>query len=178
MSTSILTSVKLSEEDLYIHEELKKIIQDHQQHHETLQLALCSAWIMGQLKAINLKVIDVAKQSSLADYFVMASASNPIQARSMSDLASFHLRLLGMKKISEEGKGPQPDWLLLDMGEIIIHIFLEQSREIYDLDGLWQHAPAIDIPNHFYFGQHSRKGLLSSNKEPSDSSISKNKTYF
>ncbi|RLA60572.1 MAG: ribosome silencing factor [Epsilonproteobacteria bacterium] len=113
-------------------------------------MAMASAWILGNLKASNLKVLDVKKTSGLVDYFVLASAGNPIQAQSMAEEVAFQAKRLKQKILSIEGRGGS-DWILLDLGDIIVHIFIESVRDIYDLDQLYGEAPIVEIPNEYYF---------------------------
>lgn len=133
----------------YIDTELQKIYDD-ESFGFPLNMAMAAAWLLGNLKGINLRILDVQKTSSLSDYFVLATASNPTQMRSMADLISTQLRDHGAKILSKEGFN-NADWLLIDCGDIIIHIFLESSREVYDLDNLWRDAKSIEIPSSYYF---------------------------
>lgn len=114
-----------------------------------LNIAMAAAWICGNFKAINLKVLDLTEMSSLADYFVFATATNTTMAKSISEEVSAQLKKHGVNVVSKEGLG-DTDWILIDLGDIIVHIFQEMSREIYDLDNLWIKAPRVEIPNEYY----------------------------
>lgn len=119
-----------------------------------LNAAMASAWILGNFKGINLKVLDMKKTTSLADYFIMASASNMTQAMAMADTAAKELRKCGMEILSKEGFNASADWILIDLGDVIIHIFQETARGVYDLDNLWD-VPSIEIPNEYYYSEES-----------------------
>ncbi len=151
----------------FINNEVKKIVKD-----ETLEfplnLAMATAWILGNFKGINLKVLDVTKTSSLTDFFVLGSATNPTMAQSMADEISRQLKSHGYEAISREGSKKGDDWILLDFGDIIVHIFLDISRNVYDLDNLWDNATEVEIPNSYYFS--------SDDEEKSDEANDKN--YF
>lgn len=115
-----------------------------------LNSAMAAAWILGNLKGVNLKIYNVSKISSLGDYYVMASATNIRQAHSMAEMIGAQLKKHGMKVISTEGKADS-DWILLDLGDILVHIFLEVSRGNYNLEALWDEAEPVEIPSSYYF---------------------------
>lgn len=133
----------------FISKEVTKIVEGNDYEYP-LNLAMGAAWICGNFKGHNLKVLKVAGMSSLADYFVLASASNVTQAKAMAEAVLVELKKHGAKSLSKEGM-PQTDWMLLDLGDIIVHIFLDISREVYDLDGLWRDAQIMEIPQEYYY---------------------------
>ena len=120
------------------------------------QTALACARVCGHLQGFNLKLLDVQKSSSLSDYFLIVDARNSVQARSMADEISRQFRRLKIPRISREGdKGEE--WILLDAGSVIVHIFVGPAREHYQLDTLYSHAIPIPIPQEYYLtsGQQS-----------------------
>jgi ribosome-associated protein len=116
-------------------------------------MALASAWILGNLKGVNLKVLDVTGTSSLSDYYVLASASNVNQASSMADTLTKQLMRRGHRVYSKEGFYADSDWFLIDLGDVIVHIFMDFSRSVYDLDNLWDEAKPVQIPTSYYFDE-------------------------
>ena len=74
---------------------------------------MASAWIMGNFKGINLKVLDMQEKSSIADFFVLGSAGNPTQAAAMAEEITFQFRNMGIEAISREGLKHSTDWILL-----------------------------------------------------------------
>ncbi len=151
----------------FISKEVEKIVNTKELEFP-LNLAMATAWILGNFKGINLKVLDVAKSSSLTDYFVLGSATNPTMAQSMADEIIKQMRVHGYEVISREGSQKGDDWILLDFGDIIVHVFLDISRNVYDLDNLWENAVEVEIPNSYYFS--------SDNEEKSDDASGK--SYF
>lgn len=125
-----------------------------------LNIAMATAWIMGNFKGINLKVLDLRNSSSIADYFVLGSAGNPTQAAAMAEEISSQLRNLGLEALSREGLKQGTDWILLDYGDVIVHVFHEPSRLVYDLDTLYKNAISVDIPESYYFStpESERRG--------------------
>ncbi|EQC45857.1 iojap-like protein [Bacteriovorax sp. BSW11_IV] len=143
----------------FITKEVDKIFEDKNLSFPK-NMALSAAWVLGNFKGINLKILDVSKTSSLADYYVLGSATNLTQAKSMAEEIGFQMRRRGHEVLSKEGMS-DADWILIDFGDIIVHVFLESSRDVYDLDNLWTGAPTVEIPQSYYF---------SSDENPSSSS--------
>ncbi len=133
----------------YISSEVEKIIHDKKLIPPE-NFVMATAWILGNLKGINLKIIDVRNVSTITDYFIIASATNIVQASAMADAVSGTFKKLGQFCKNKEGKD-QSDWVLLDFDNYIVHIFLESARYDYDLDSLWGQCPIIPIPQNYYF---------------------------
>jgi ribosome-associated protein len=145
----------------FVTKEIEKIVKEFPY---PLNMAMSSAWLLGNLKGINLKILDVKKTSSLADYFILASATNMTQGRAMADAIIVELKKHGQMPLSKEGIG-NADWILLDMGDILVHIFLESARDVYDLDNLWRDAATVQIPNEYYFSSDESDKSKSSNSD-------------
>ena len=94
-------------------------------------------------KAEELSVLAVGKLTSIADYFILASASNERQAAAIADAVGEQLKTqLGVKPLLVEGTTPGR-WILIDFGDFIIHIFTEDARRFYGLERLWGDAPNV-----------------------------------
>lgn len=143
----------------YVNKEVTAIIED-KTFESPLNLAMASAWIMGNFKGLNLKVLDLRNVSGIADFFVIGSASNPTQASAMAEEISHQMRLNNIEALSKEGLKTNTDWILLDYGDIIVHVFHEPSRTVYDLEHLYKNALNVDIPESYYFStpESERKG--------------------
>lgn len=87
-------------------------------------------------KAEDIKVIDIEKRSSVADYFVIATGNSINQNKALSDYIIDDLAKEGYDIISVEGLR-EGNWILLDCGDIIVHIFTQNQREFYDIEDLW-----------------------------------------
>jgi ribosome-associated protein len=143
----------------YVNKEVSAILTDSL-FEAPLNIAMASAWIMGNFKGLNLKVLDLRKVSGIADFFVIGSASNPTQASAMAEEISSQMRINGIEALSKEGLKTNTDWILLDYGDIIVHVFHEPSRTVYDLEQLYKNALSVDIPESYYFSTpvDERKG--------------------
>jgi ribosome-associated protein len=143
----------------YVNQEVAAIIAD-KNFEAPLNIAMATAWIMGNSKGLNLKVLDLRSVSTIADFFVIGSASNPTQASSMAEEISAQMRINNIEALSREGMKTNTDWILLDYGDIIVHVFHEPSRTVYDLEHLYKNAISVDIPESYYFStpEVARKG--------------------
>jgi ribosome-associated protein len=113
---------------------------------------MASAWIMANFKGDNLKIFDLKKSSALCDYSIIATAQNATQARAMVDEISMNLKNHGASVVSYEGY-ESADWILLDTGDVIVHIFNGPARDVYDLDLILAKNSQVKIPEEFYFGK-------------------------
>ena len=100
------------------------------------ELAITISDFLDSKKAENIMVLDVANLTSIADYFVIASARNTVQARTMAEDLDDKLAEQGIEVTRKEG-GREARWYVLDYGGVMVHIFHEQEREYYNLDRLW-----------------------------------------
>lgn len=150
----------------YIDCEVDKIFSNND-FKDSLRPAMAGAWIIGNFKGLNLKVLDVRKTSSLADYFIIASATNLNQAKSMANEIVVQIKNHGVNPLSKEGFN-DTDWVLIDFGDVIFHIFQEISRDVYDLDGLWSDASPVKIPDEYYFSEGDNKPEISKDKSNLD----------
>ena len=135
----------------YINAEVNKVISNSA-YEFPLNHAMASAWIVANFKGENLKIFDLRKSSALCDYSILATAQNATQARALVDEISSNLQHFGAKIVSYEGY-EGADWILLDTGDIIVHIFNGPARDVYDLDMIFARAPQVKIPEEFYFGK-------------------------
>ena len=89
-------------------------------------------------------IINIGKVSSLCDYFIITTASSQRQVKAIADNVEDELSKLGLEPRGKEGQGTQT-WVLLDYGDIMVHVFNEENRGFYNLEKLWKDAPYIDI---------------------------------
>jgi ribosome-associated protein len=90
-------------------------------------------------KAIDIVTIDLAGKTSLADYMVVASGNSSRQVGAMGDHLRRKLRSIGIKGVAVEGE-KYCDWVLVDAGDIIIHLFRPEVREFYKIERLWDES--------------------------------------
>lgn len=97
------------------------------------------AKLMLEKKAIDIKVFDVRKITTLTDYFIICTSESDPQTKAVVSHVEKTLRKNGIKPTNSEGINNN-EWVILDYIDIIIHIFSKQKREFYDLDRLWADA--------------------------------------
>ena len=93
-------------------------------------------------KALDLDVLHVEKLTSIADYFIICSATNERQTQAIADAVESRLRDEKVKPALVEGTNPGR-WILVDYGDFIVHIFTEECRRFYGLERLWGDAPNL-----------------------------------
>ena len=107
------------------------------------QMAQLVCRALDEKKGRDIKVIDIHDVSVIADYFVIASASNQNQVQAMVDNADEMLDRAGYEAKQIEGTR-NSSWVLMDYGDMIIHIFDEENRLFYDLERIWRDGKILD----------------------------------
>jgi ribosome-associated protein len=110
---------------------------------------LASAQAAIDKKAENVKILDLRGLSAFTDYFVICSGMSDRQVKAIADSVDYALESGGYSRISVEGYA-DGRWVLLDFGDIVVHVFLDALRDYYDLETLWADAPRIKVPTEFY----------------------------
>jgi iojap-like ribosome-associated protein len=126
-------------------------VQHHQKSAEAqTQATLSPSWLTAvraaeSKKATDIKVLDLREVTSFADFFVICSAASQRQIQAISDEIEKRLKEEGEAPLSIEGY-PNAEWVLMDYGDLLVHIFTAQARQYYDLERLWRHAKEVPIP--------------------------------
>ncbi len=94
-------------------------------------------------KAEDIKIIDISEVSVLADYFIIAGGSNRSQIQALCDNVDEKLGRAGFPAKQTEGYDTA-NWVLLDFGDVIVHIFDKENRLLYDLERIWRDGKQID----------------------------------
>jgi ribosome-associated protein len=95
-------------------------------------------------KAEDIEVINLSSQSSIADYMIVASGRSTRQVVALAEKLKIRLGLEGIKDITIEGAG-QGDWVILDAGDIIVHLFRPEVREYYGIEKMWSLTQPIEF---------------------------------
>ncbi|MBW1649273.1 MAG: ribosome silencing factor [Deltaproteobacteria bacterium] len=102
--------------------------------------------ILLKRKALDVVTLNISEITSIADYFIICSATSNRQAEAIASLLVSDLKDHKIKPLSVEG-GNESGWHLIDYGDVIIHIFYKPVREFYNLEGLWTGAPIVEHQN-------------------------------
>jgi len=111
---------------------------------------LCAAYAL-EKKAYDVRILEVRGLSSLTDYLLLASGRSDRQVQAVAEAVR-----LGLKKehatppLAVEGMN-EGRWVLIDYGDVMVHIFQQPVREFYDLDGLWSEADEIAVPDEYHW---------------------------
>lgn len=95
--------------------------------------------------AEEIVVLHVSDLTSLADYFIICSAESDPQIRAIVEAVHERLSKQGVRPIGVEGRESRR-WVLIDYDDVILHVFKEEARAFYNLDGLWGDAPQVPFP--------------------------------
>ena len=112
-----------------------------------LERAIKCAELALDKKAYEVRILEIAGLSTIADYLVIATGTSDKQVQAIAESVKvgmkqydMHIDIEGM----DEGK-----WVVIDYGDILFHVFIQDLRSYYDLDGLWAAAPSVAIPEKF-----------------------------
>jgi len=111
---------------------------------KSLEMTKKAIEILEDKKAKDIKVIEIADVSSIADYFIIASGSSNTQVQAMSGELELKMKEAGYKMKSKEGYR-NGRWILLDFGDLIVHNFHEEERQIYSLEKIWADGKPVLI---------------------------------
>lgn len=110
----------------------------------TLKIAKTAARAAAENKGQDIVLLDVSKQTSIFDCFVIATGTSRRQLHAISDEIDHALEALGEKRMSTSGYD-ESRWIVLDYGGLVVHLFDEETRAFYDLEGLWADSPRVDL---------------------------------
>lgn len=108
------------------------------------ELAILAAKALDSKKGLDIKVLETGHLTTLADYFVICTATSSTQVKALADACE--------KKLKDAGEPPHHieghrggTWILLDFSSVVVHVFMDEAREFYDLERLWSDAKSIDL---------------------------------
>ena len=113
---------------------------------DSKQISIAAAQAASDKKAEDIVVLDVAALLVVTDYFVICTGRNDRQVKTIADEVETRLRTeMGVKPIGREGVR-EARWVLLDFGDVVVHIFQPAERDFYRLEKLWGDAPRVPLP--------------------------------
>lgn len=114
---------------------------------EPKELAMKIAKVLNDKKAIDVLVIDISRNASFADYFVMASGGSERQMSALVDNVEDVLEPEGIFPKSIEGKRTAANWTLMDYGDVIVNVMTVDAREKYNIEKIWGDCEILEINN-------------------------------
>ncbi len=94
------------------------------------------------IKAQDISVIDVRDRTSVTDFMVLASGTSSRHVKSLADSVVLEAKEQGMRAGNVEGAAGS-DWILVDLGDVVVHLMMPAAREFYDLERFWRDAPDV-----------------------------------
>jgi len=115
---------------------------EQEQSLSTAQVAHKIADIILEKKGLELRVLDISECSDIGDFMVIATGANKRQVQAMAEDIAKELKSVGRIPIGVNGK-EVGWWILMDFGDVIVHLMQEDARRYYDLEALWADAPVV-----------------------------------
>lgn len=111
---------------------------------KSLEMAKLAIDALEDKKAEDIKVIDISEVSVIADYFIIAGGNNTSQIQALCDNVEEKLGRAGFLLKQKEGY-ETANWVLMDFGDVIVHVFDKENRLLYDLERIWRDGNSIDV---------------------------------
>ena len=108
------------------------------QDQPSLQILVTEA--LEEVKAQNITIIDVQDITSVTSTMIIASGTSKLHIKSLAENVAKHCKACGYSPLGVEGQN-NSEWVLVDLGDIIVHLMMAATRQFYDLESLWQVAP-------------------------------------
>lgn len=110
------------------------------------EITIIAAKAASQMKATSILAIDVSERLVLTDVFLVLSGASERQVRAIVDAVEEAVEKSGHKRLRREGLDGEAHWVLLDFGDLMVHIQQDADREYYALEKLWGDCPVIELP--------------------------------
>lgn len=107
-----------------------------------LELAKAIGEVLDNKKGHEVRVLHVEEKTSIADYFVLCTGNSGTQVKALAGEVDFKIEQRGVAADNVEGRGNNT-WIVLDYGNVVVHIFSREAREFYNLDKLYDDAPVV-----------------------------------
>ncbi|MFZ5756315.1 MAG: ribosome silencing factor [Pseudomonadota bacterium] len=111
------------------------------------QLSILVNGALADMKAQNVVTLDVGGMTSIADRIVVASGTSSRHVKSIADRVIERAKEAGVKPLGVEGDA-MAEWVLVDLGDVIVHVMTPATRQYYDLERLWSVTPKTALPKH------------------------------
>ncbi len=121
---------------------------------DTERLAQAIAELATDRKALDVVVLDLRGHAAYADFLVIASGTSDRHVQAVAEHVSTELAKAGQRPIGSEGLR-QGQWALVDFGAVVLHVFHQYSREVYDLEAMWRDVPRLAVQGATVSAQHA-----------------------
>lgn len=114
---------------------------------EAIELTIVAARAASNGKATSIQAIDVSSRMVLTDVFLIVSGSTSRHVRALVKDIDDAVSQAGIKRLRQEGLTGDSRWVILDYGDLIVHVQVDEDREFYALEKLWGDCPTIELPS-------------------------------
>ncbi|WP_461175518.1 ribosome silencing factor [Trueperella pyogenes] len=114
---------------------------------ESIEQTIVAARAASAGKATSITAIDVSDRLVITDVFLVISGSSERQVRALVDDVEEAMHKTGVKRLRREGLEGEAHWVLLDFGDVMVHVQQDEDREFYALERLWGDCPLIELPD-------------------------------
>ncbi len=120
--------------------------KNHEQKNmDSREKALLIARLASEKQALDVLVLNMEGLTSFTEFFVICSGTSTTQVRTIADYVAETFKAKGARPLGVEGVS-NARWVLIDFGDVVVHIFEEETRAFYELEKLWLDAPRLDVP--------------------------------
>jgi ribosome-associated protein len=99
-------------------------------------------------KAMDVVILDMREASSITDYFLLCAGGSERQVQAIADAIDEQMSRHGVASLGVEGYR-EARWILMDYGDVVVHVFSQDTRDFYDLERLWSNAPKVELGGDF-----------------------------
>ncbi len=103
---------------------------------------ICKA--MDAKQAVDVEVIEIGEVSTIADYFVICNGNNTPQVDAIVDSVEYEMYKAGFNGARMEGAKNASGWILMDFGDVVVHVFAKEDRSFYNLERIWKDGKKVD----------------------------------
>lgn len=111
---------------------------------EIREIAQTIARAIDDKKGVDIKILNLQGITEIADFFVIATGNNTAHIRSICDFLEEKMKEKGLDPIRKQGYD-EAQWIVVDYGDIVVHLFREETRSYYDLEKFWRNADPVDV---------------------------------
>lgn len=120
-------------------------VTENSQVDETLEAARLVTRIADDFRGKDILLLDMRPITPIVDFFVIVTATSQRQMKALGEEVARVMKKRGQQRLGEEGADADSTWVLQDFGDVVLHVFSPEGRELYDLEGLWADAPRLEV---------------------------------
>ncbi len=120
-------------------------VTENSQVDENFETARLVARIADDFRGKDILLLDMRSITPIVDFFVIVTATSQRQMKALGEEVARVMKKRGQRRLGEEGAEGDGVWVLQDFGDVVLHVFSPEGRELYDLEGLWADAPRLEL---------------------------------